>query len=73
LISRAPVRVNKSNTTQPTQDGGKSGDSPTETRPARLVKLSILVTEECLPLRKTKKLNQSLHLNILEEVKLNNG
>jgi hypothetical protein len=38
LISRAQERVMSSNTTQPTQDGGRSGSSPAQIRPARLVK-----------------------------------
>jgi hypothetical protein len=39
LISRTPVRVIKSNTTQPTQDGGRSGDTLGLTEFIRLVKL----------------------------------
>jgi hypothetical protein len=72
-----------SNTTQPTQDGGRSGNTPAlkdliefKREVPELVKLSTLVTEECLLLRinKTRKLNQLLFLEILEEeTKLNNG
>jgi hypothetical protein len=46
LISRPPERLMSSNTTQPTQDGGRSGSSPTEIRPARLVKSKTLVIKD---------------------------
>jgi hypothetical protein len=74
LISRAQERVMSSNTTQPTQDGGRSGNSPTLIRPARLVKSQTLVMEESSPLRKTRKLNQLLLQEFLEEeTNLNSG
>jgi hypothetical protein len=69
LISRAQERVMSSNTTQPTQDGGKSGSSPTEISPARSVKSRTLVMEESSLLRinQTRKLNQLSLRMILEE------
>jgi hypothetical protein len=69
-----------SNTTQPTQDGGKSGDTMVLKELQRtdllLVTSSMSVTEEDLLLRinKTRKLNQLLQLEILEkETDPNNG
>jgi hypothetical protein len=69
LISRAQVRVMSSNTTQPTQDGGRSGSSPTEIRPARLVKSKMLAMTDSslLKINQTRKLNQLLLLKKWEE------
>jgi len=83
LISRTQVRVMLSNTTQPTQDGGRSGDTLVlkdliefKRVNIEMVKSSTLLMEECLLLRvnKTMKLNLFLLLKILEEeTQLNNG
>jgi hypothetical protein len=79
LISRAQVNLMLSNTTQPTQDGGRFGDSLVHRLNKRTdlcpVKSSIVNQTECLLLRmdKTKKLNQLFVLMILERAHLNNG
>jgi hypothetical protein len=46
LISRAPERVMCSNTTQPTQDGGRSGSTRESIIRAEVVKLLTLVMEK---------------------------
>jgi hypothetical protein len=46
LISRAPERVMSSNTTQPTQDGGRSGSTQESIERAEVVKLLILLMEK---------------------------
>jgi hypothetical protein len=46
LISRAQERVMSSNTTQPTQDGGRSGSTQESIERAEVVKLLILLMEK---------------------------
>jgi hypothetical protein len=74
LISRAPERVMSSNTTQLTQDGGRSGSTPELTERAEVVKLLTLVMEKLSLSRvlKTRKLNQLLY-RLIQEDHTNNG
>jgi len=75
LISRTLERVIPSNTTQPTQDGGRSGDTPRLTETAMVVLSRTLSIKESLLLRikPTRKLNQLLFRENKEEPDINNG
>jgi hypothetical protein len=65
-----------SNITQPTQDGGKFGDTLVQTEDTKLVKSRTYGMAEFLPIRimKTRKPTQSSHWKLkAEETQLNNG